>query len=105
MSPALDASIHFTLLILALHFFLSRYNQYDTILKSIGVFLIVSYWFDLTAAIIMFHKDLANTFGGTNLFIYHIVIPIQYSIIAFIYYKIITQPVLKKIIIGSIGLF
>jgi hypothetical protein len=104
MGRELDAAIHFFLLSVALVVFFRKYHHYALYLKFIGFFLVVTLLFDFAAALIMFYKPLGQKLGN-NLFLYHILTPIQYSFIALLYRDQIQNPRYKKIIIASIPLF
>jgi len=104
MSKVLDALIHFGLLSTALIVFLNNFNHLNRCARMAGYYLLVTFFFDAVAAAIMFNKGLAKLFGN-NLFLYHILTPIQYVLIARIYVHVITTPVLKRIILISIPVF
>ena len=104
MDERIDASIHFLLLIGALSVFFIRYRRLGFYLRLVGFYLVATFVFDVLAAYIMFSKGLGGRVPN-NLFVYHILTPIQYVFIALIFIDRITNPAVRKSIRISIPAF
>lgn len=94
MSRELDAFIHFLFLIGAILCWLyATRGQNPRYIYYCGLFLIVTFVFDGIAVLIMLNKYLES-----NLFLYHILTPIQLSIILMMYYHVIKNPIYKRVV-------
>ena len=92
MSRELDALIHFLFLIGAIICWLSvSRRQKPLYIYYCGLFLWVTFVFDGIAVIIMLNRYLES-----NLFLYHILTPIQLSIILIMYYHVIKNRIYKR---------
>lgn len=93
MSRELDALLHFVFLTASILCWIGRgrHNSSRYITLS-GLFLIVTFVFDGAAAAIMLSKSVEG-----NLFLYHILTPIQFVIIVLIYHDVIKNQVYRKI--------
>ena len=93
MSRELDVFLHFLFLTASILCWLGRgrHNNSRYIILS-GLFLIITFVFDGVAAAIMLSKSVEG-----NLFLYHILTPIQFVIIVMIYNDAIKNRVYKKI--------
>jgi hypothetical protein len=104
MSRELDVILHFLFLILSIATWLFNSQRKTSMyLKYIGVFLFTTFLFDAIAALIMFHQ-----FGkevNSNLFLYHILTPIQFSLIILIYHNVIKNSLYKSFLILLIPIF
>ncbi len=65
--------------------------------RIIGLLVIVTLPFELYAGYL-------QSFNSNNLFVYHLLIPIQYCFYAYLYYCYIEFTIIKKLILFSIGL-
>lgn len=85
--------ISFEVVIICL--FLLKIRQTTLEQKLVGALILVSFPFELYAGYI-------QSFKQNNLFIYHILTPIQYTFYAFIYYFAVHAESVKKIILFSV---
>lgn len=105
MSRELDVFLHFFLLSGALLCWgLSDGSRTSRETGYIGLFLVVTGLFDAIAATIMLNEYLAREMGS-NLFLYHILTPVQYVIIFLMYRGVIMHPLARKIATWSIPAF
>lgn len=105
MSRELDVFLHFLLLVVAvIAWFTSAHRRHSVSVQVLGLFLLITAIVDGIAATIMLNKYLANTIVS-NLFLYHILTPIQYVIICFIYLPVVTNVRIKTVIRASALLF
>jgi hypothetical protein len=105
MSRELDASLHFCFLIIAiLCWVFNKHRKISKDIYLIGLFLLAAFLFDGIATLIMLNKYLARKIGS-NLFLYHILIPIQFVLIMLIYNNVIKNRFYKKITVLLIPVF
>ena len=104
MSRGLDASFHFLFLSFALLGWLNIKGPRRSYVLFAGLFLLFTFLFDGLAVSIMLNKYLANFFKS-NLFLYHILTPIQFALIMLLYNNVITGKFWKKITVIVIPLF
>lgn len=104
MSRELDAAIHFSLLSSALILYFIFCRKKPGYLKYAGFFLLVTFFVDLLAAAIMFNKALGKKLIS-NLFLYHILTPIQYIFVSLLYKGYIKSYSIRRVIGVSIFLF
>lgn len=86
-------TLGFELVIISL--FLLNFRRATLEQKLVGALILFSFPFDLWAASIQSSDE-------NNLFIYHILTPIQYTFYAFIYYTAVHAASVKKVILFSI---
>ena len=103
MSRELDVVLHFTFLTisLAVWFYRRRFLTERRFL-FVGLFLLSTFIFDGLATIIMFNTYLQQVLENSNLFLYHIVTPIRFSLIMLFYYEEIRNPHIRKAILITI---
>jgi hypothetical protein len=105
MSRELDVFLHFDLLVGAVCcWFFSPQQKGSKPVCYVGLFLCATLLFDGAAATIMLNHYLAKKVVS-NLFLYHILTPIQYLLIAAMYGAIIKHPLIRKAAIWSIPPF
>ena len=93
MSRELDAFLHFLFLTASIVCWICRGRHKNSRYITLsGLFLIITFVFDGVAAAIMLSKSVEG-----NLFLYHILTPIQFVIIVMIYNDAIKNRVYKKI--------
>src|SRR5262245_19463692 len=92
MSRELDAFLHFLFLITAILCWIYRGPLKTRFTELSGLFLIVTFVFDAVAVMIMLKKYMVS-----NLFLYHILTPMQFAIIISMYNSVIKQPLYNKI--------
>ena len=93
MSRELDAFLHFLFLTASILCWICRgQHQNSRYITLSGLFLIITFVFDGVAAAIMLSKSVEG-----NLFLYHILTPIQFVIIVLIYNDAIKNQMYKKI--------
>ena len=101
MSREVDVFIHFLFLTGAIFcWLLNRRKRNLKYVDYCGLFLVVTFVVDGIAAFIMLTSSLES-----NLFLYHILTPIQLSLILMIYYNVIKNPAYKRIVLWLIPLF
>ena len=101
MSREVDVFIHFLFLIGAiLCWLLNRRKRNLRYIDYCGLFLLVTFVIDGIAAFIMLTSSLES-----NLFLYHILTPIQLSLILMMYNNVIKNPAYKRIVLWLIPLF
>jgi len=101
MSREVDVFIHFLFLAGAIIcWLLNRHKRNLRYIDYCGLFLLATFVFDGIAAFIMLTSYLKS-----NLFLYHILTPIQLSLILMIYYNVINNPSYKRIVLWLIPLF
>ncbi len=88
-------NISFLTLILGLFFF--NWAELTQEQKLIGFSVLITLPFEIYAGYL-------QSYNINNLFIYHMLIPVQYSFYAYIYYCYIEFKIVKKLILISIGL-
>lgn len=103
MSRELDVVLHFTFLTasLAVWFYRRKFLKERRFL-FVGLFLLSTFIFDGLATIIMFNSYLQQVLENSNLFLYHIVTPIRFSLIMLFYYEEIRNPHIRKAILITI---
>jgi hypothetical protein len=92
--------IYITLLIIlgSIILFFIKYAHTTKELRLLGAFLLVTFVFELYANYLLYYSI-------RNLYVYHILIPVQYALLAGIYVYAIENLVLKRVILFSIPLF
>lgn len=85
--------LFFLLLLACLFFFKIRTTTTEQ--KLLGALILISLPFELYGGYLQYHSV-------NNLFIYHILIPLQYSLYAVIFYLAIESQTVKKVILFSI---
>ncbi|PZR36025.1 MAG: hypothetical protein DI538_14500 [Azospira oryzae] len=106
MSRELDVFLHFFFLAFALlswRYTLPR-NRRLAYIYFIGMYLLATCIGDGLAATIMLNRYLAKTLVS-NLFLYHLLVPVQYAIIALIYGSVISNDRIRRWIRFSIPVF
>ncbi len=88
--------IHMVFLPLNIILFLRDSRSIRLELKLLGLFFLVTYPFEWYASFVQVQG------GDNNLFVYHLLVPIQYLVFALIYYFAIASAAVKKIILCSI---
>jgi hypothetical protein len=89
--------IYITLLIIlgSIVLFFVKYAYTTRELKLLGIFLLVTFVFELYANYLLYYSI-------RNLYVYHILIPVQYALLAGIYIYALVNRTLKRIIVFSI---
>ena len=93
----IDVYLNIFLLFCLLCLFLIKRKVLTLEQRIIGLLIIVTLPFELYAGYL-------QSFNSNNLFVYHILIPIQYCFYAYLYYRYIAFKIIKKLILASIGL-
>ncbi|QMU26836.1 hypothetical protein [Adhaeribacter radiodurans] len=93
----IDVYLNISFLIVILGLFFLKGKQLTQEQKIIGFIVLVTLPFELYAGYL-------QSFTINNLFVYHILIPIQYGFYAYIYYCYIEFKIIKKLILISIAL-
>ena len=105
MSRGLDASLHLAFLMLAVvSWLLNRNRTLIREIQYIGWYLLVTFLFDSAAILIMLNRYLAKLLVS-NLFLYHVLVPIQFSLIMLIYNSVLQNRTLKKLALAAIPVF
>jgi hypothetical protein len=105
MSRELDVSLHFFFLTVALGCWLFNRQRYTSKhIFFIGLYLFAAFVFEGMAALIMLNKYLGKKLVS-NLFLYHILIPLQFTFIMLLYNSVIRKPLYKKLTLLMIPLF
>jgi hypothetical protein len=104
MSPELDAFIHFLCLSVALIAYVLNRKRKTTFIKLAAVYLLVTLLLDGFAAAIWL-TDFMSAYVDHNLFVYHLLTPIQYSIIVLMYRSVIRNQRYRKILSYTIPVF
>ncbi|PSR56826.1 hypothetical protein AHMF7605_26675 [Adhaeribacter arboris] len=93
----IDVYLNISFLIIILGLFFVKARQLTREQKIIGFIVLVTLPFELYAGYL-------QSFTINNLFVYHLLIPIQYSFYAYIYYCYLESKIIKKLILVSIAL-
>ncbi len=93
----IDVYLNISLLCCLLCLFLIKRKVLTLEQRIIGLLVIVTLPFELYAGYL-------QSFNNNNLYVYHILIPIQYCFYAYLYYRYIEFKTIKKLILFSIGL-
>lgn len=93
-----EAYIYFSLLLLNLVVWAARYNFLSTALRILGLALLITFFIEGYAAYLMFHNI-------RNLYLYHILTPLQYSVLALVFYKALTGAEQRSAVLLSIPLY
>ena len=105
MTRELDAILHFGFLCFAIICWLFNKKRKTLVyLKYTGVFLFTTFLFDGAAVAIMFNQYLAIKIGS-NLFLYHFLIPIQFIILMLLYRNVILSEGYRKVLLILIFAF
>lgn len=91
----IDVYLNISFLTILLLLFFIKMKQLTQEQKVIGFIVLVTLPLELYAGYL-------QSYTINNLFIYHILIPIQYSFYAYIYYCYLEFKIMKKLILGSI---
>jgi hypothetical protein len=90
--------VNFGLLLLYIILWVIKYRYLRIQLKILGLALLITCLFEAYAAYLMFQ-------GTRNLYVFHILTPVQYILYTYIFYKTISDGILRKIILSSIPLY
>src|SRR5436190_21824018 len=105
MSRELDVSLHFFFLTIAVGGWLLNKQRYTSkYLFFIGLYLLAAFLFEGMAALIMLNKYLGKKLVS-NLFLYHILIPVQFTFIMLLYNSVIRKQLYKKLTLLLILVF
>jgi hypothetical protein len=104
MNPTLDVTLHFSLLFCAIIIYVLNRRNRSAFLRLAFLYIVVTALFDGIAAAIML-TDFLSGIVWNNLFVYHILTPIQYMIIALMFRSVIKDKNIKRWMLRSIPLF
>jgi hypothetical protein len=104
MNPTLDVTLHFSLLFCAMLVYVLNRRNHNAFLRYSFLYLVVTTLFDGIAAAIML-TDFLSGIVSDNLFVYHILTPIQYTIIVLMFRNVIRNKNIKVWMLRSIPLF
>lgn len=104
MNPELDTCLHFILLACAIIAYLVRWKQDSVFVRLAVLYLAVTAVFDGIAAAIR-HSDFLAGVVINNLFVYHILTPLQYTIAIFMFSAVIKRRTVKRYMRLSIPVF
>lgn len=104
MSEKLDVGLHFTLLFCAIIGYLPNQKYASRFVWFALLYLFVTAVFDGVAALIML-TDFLSSVVSNNLFLYHILTPLQYTIVMLMYRSVIKNENLKRWMVWSIPVF
>jgi len=98
LHPMWELYIHFGLLLANLLIWAIGFRHYSYALKLLGVTLLVTLLLEGYAAYLMLE-------GIRNLYVYHLLTPLQYALYAFLFYLMAGSSIHKRLILFSIPLF
>ncbi len=104
MSQWLDVGLHFFLLFCALMAYALVRKRATPFIRLAALYIVVTALFDGIAAAIML-TDFLSGVVSNNLFVYHILTPIQYTIIVLMYRHVIYNRMVKRWMLFSIPAF
>lgn len=104
MSDTVNACLHFTLLFCAIAAYTLNREKDSPFIRLAVLYLAVTAVFDGIAAAIWL-TDFLSEVVDNNLFVYHILTPIQYTIVVFMFLKVIKKDTVKRWMIHSIPIF
>lgn len=104
MNEKLDVGLHFTLLFCAIVGYLPNQKHASRFLRLALLYLFVTAAFDGFAAVIML-TDFLSSVVSANLFLYHFLTPLQYTIVILMYRSVIKNKNVKRWMLWSIPVF
>jgi hypothetical protein len=104
MNPKLDVALHFSLLICAILIYILNRRNRSPFLRLSFLYILITTLFDGIAAAIML-TDFLSDIVSDNFFIYHILTPVQYTIIVLMFRSVIKNKNINWWLLRSIPLF
>jgi peptidoglycan/LPS O-acetylase OafA/YrhL len=104
MNPTLDVTLHFSLLFCAMLVYVLNRRNHNAFLRLAFLYIVITALFDGIAAAIML-TDFLSGIVSDNLFVYHILTPVQYTIIVLMFRNVIRNKNIKVWMLRSIPLF
>lgn len=93
-----DIYIHFCLLLLNLVIWVTKYGHLSSTLRILGFVLLITFLIEGYAAYLMLHRI-------RNLYLYHLLTPLQYALFSLVFYTALTGAKQKRVILLSIPLY
>lgn len=93
-----DVYLYFLLILVAVGLWAITYRQLTSGLKLLGFILLLTLLVEGYAAYLLFQRT-------RNLHVYHVLIPVQYVLFSWLYYKELASRKAKKIVLVSVPLF
>ncbi len=103
MSDVLDVLLHFTILFCALVAY-AAVGAHGRFSRYAFLYLLATLFFDGIAAAIMM-TDFLSEYVWNNLFLYHILTPVQYTLVVLMYRTVIRAPRVERVMLLSVPLF
>jgi hypothetical protein len=97
-SVMLDLYITLLVILASIVVFFIKYAHTGKALRLLGAFLLITFAAESYANYLLYHEI-------RNLYIYHLLVPVQYSLLAVIYAYAIENTIMKKVILISVPLF
>lgn len=104
MSPELDACLHFILLFCAIILYALNHKRNSVFTRLAVLYIAVTVVFDGVAAAIWL-TDFLSGIVTNNLFVYHILTPLQYTIFMLMFSKVVKKHAVKRWMLYSIPAF